>query len=136
MTAELIQEGRGMLAIQLTGANDANNGGLGAVLNPEGVDLLILRTYLYVKAHSTGAANLGIGVAANGTTKATDILNDLAMGGAIDGKYYNGGAVVVAAKTEMTGTAVWSAGKYLTFTGSADTSGLDATLYVEYLRAN
>lgn len=134
MTAEVNNEGKGAFSIHVTGVASTANGGQGAIANPEGVSLLILRTQLYVKTPSTGAGNLGAGIVADATTKGTDILNDLAMGGSIAGKVYNGNTIQVTAKTEITAPVVWTSDKYLTLTGSADLSGLDATLYVEYLR--
>jgi hypothetical protein len=83
---------------------------------------------------STGAANLGIGVGASGA-KATDILNDLAVNGAITDKVYNGHAMQNTAKTEIQAPALWTTDKYITFTGSASTVGLEAYLFVEYVRA-
>lgn len=123
----------GKLVIKLTGATTTDNAGLGAVLNPEGQDLMILRTQLYVKTASTGAANLSAGVTTVAAA-ATDIVNALAMNGAIAGKVYNGSTVQTTAKTEITAPAKWEAAKYITFTGSADTTGLVAYLYVEYVR--
>lgn len=134
MTAEVNTEGKGAFSVYITGAVSAANAGLGAIANPEGGSVLILRSQLYVKTASTGAANLGVGIAADAVSKATDILNDLAVNGAIAGKVYNGNTIQVTAKTEISAPAVWTSGKYLTLTGSADTTGLDATLYVEYVR--
>lgn len=133
MTVSINAEGKGALSIQINGAVSAANAGLGQIANPEGVSIIILRTTLYVKVASTGGANLGIGVGASGA-KATDILNDMAVNGAIAGKMYNGHAMQNTAKTEITAPALWTSDKYITFTGSADSTGLDATLYVEYVR--
>ncbi len=134
MTVSINTEGKGALSIKITGVASTDNGGVGAIANPEGVTLIILRTTLLVTTQTTGAANLAIGVAADAVSKATDILNDLAMG-ATTGKAYNGSAPQTTAKTEITAPALWTASKFLTFTGSASTAGLDATLYVEYVRA-
>lgn len=123
------------MAIDITGVVATTDGAIGAVLNPEGVDVLITRSILHVSANSAGAANLSTGVAATPTTAASDIINALAMAAAA-GKYYNGQAVQVSAKTEVTAPAVWSAGKYINFTGSASTAGLVGTLFVEYLRVS
>lgn len=123
----------GKMVIKLTGATSAADAGLGQVANPEGVPLLITRTQLYVTTPSTGAANLSAGVVATGTA-GTDVINALAMNGAITGKVYNGNAIQVTAKTEITAPAVWTTSLYLTFTGSADTTGLVAYLFVEYIR--
>ena len=133
MAVAVNTEGKGQMSIALTGGASTDNGGLGAVANPEGASLIILRTTFYGINNSTGAANLGIGVAANATTKATDILNDLAMG-AVAGKMYNGHAMQNTAKTEITAPALWTPDKFITFTGSASTAGLTGTLYVEYVR--
>jgi len=134
MTVAVSSEGRGVLTIDVTGAVAATAGGIGAVANPEGASILVLRTTWRVITPSTGAANVGIGIVANATTKGTDILNDLAANGAIMGKVYNGHAMQNTAKTEITAPAVWGATDYLTFTGSADSTGLVARLYVEYIR--
>jgi hypothetical protein len=123
----------GRFVIKVTGANNTDNAGLGQVLNPEGQDLLITRTYWYIKTASTGAATVSSGVAASGAA-ATDIVNALAANGAIAGKVYNGATFQTTAKTEISAPAKWEAAKYITFTGSADTSGLVAYLYVEYMR--
>lgn len=133
MSAEINPIGSGRLAIDIAGVAATTDGAIGAILNPEGVNLLITRCTLYVKTNSTGAANLSCGVAATPTTAASDIINALAMGAAA-GKYYNGQAQQVSAKTEVTAPAIWEAGKYINFTGSASTAGLTATLYVEYIR--
>lgn len=135
MAASVSQVGRGWMAIDITGVVAATDGAIGAVQNPEGVDVLVTRSILYVKTQSTGAANLSCGVGATATTATTDIINALAVGGAT-GKYYNGQAVQVTAKTEVTAPAVWAAGSYINFTGSASTVGLVATLFVEYLRVS
>jgi spermidine/putrescine-binding protein len=134
MTISMQQQGKGALTIDITGVASADAGGQGALANPEGVSIMILRTTLYIRAKSTGAANLGIGIAANATTKATDILNDLAMGGVAAGEVYNGHAMQNTAKTGITAPALWTTDKFLTFTGSASLVGMDASLYIEYLR--
>ena len=123
----------GKMVIKITGATSAANAGLGQLLNPEGVDCAILRSELYIKTASTGAANLGVGVTTTGA-KGTDIVNDLAVNGAITGKIYNGNTIQETAKTEITAPVIWSADKYITFTGSADSTGLVAYLIVEYVR--
>lgn len=134
MTVSVNFEGRGVYVVDVTGANNTDAGGLGAIPNPEGADVLILRSTWRVIAPSTGATNIGIGVAANASTKATDILNDLAGNGAITGKVYNGHAMQNTAKTEVTAPAVWSADKFVTITGSGDSNGLRGRLYLEYVR--
>lgn len=133
MAASVASTQKGWLAIDITGVVAATDGAIGAIKNPEGVDILITRTILYVSANSAGAANLSCGVAASAIGAATDIINALAMAAAA-GKYYNGQALQVSAKTEVIAPVVWTASKYVNFTGSASTAGLVATLFVEYLR--
>ncbi len=125
---------KGRMHIKVTGAASTAAAGLGSLLNPEGVPLVILRSQLYIETPSTGAANLSAGIT-TAAASATDILNALAVGGAITGKVYNGNTIMPTAKTEITEPAVWTADKYLTLTGSATTVGLVAHLYVEYVRA-
>lgn len=123
----------GKMVVKIVGVAGTGSGGIGAVANPEGVDLMILRSQLYVKASSTGAANLGVGVVADAVTKGTDIVNDLSVA-SVDGKIYNGNTIQVTAKTEITAPVIWTASKYITFTGSGSTAGLEAYLFVEYVR--
>ncbi len=134
MTVSINAEGRGTLTIDITGAASTSGGGIGAVANPEGARVLILRATLVVISASTGAANLSVGVGATATTEATDIINALAMNGVTAYTAYNGHAMQNTAKTEITAPALWTSTKYITFTGSATTAGLIARLYVEYIR--
>lgn len=131
VSTALTDNRNGFLKIKLTGAASTANAGLGAVLNPEGVKLGILRTYLYARTGSTGAANLDVGVTTV-AAKGTDILSTFnAAEATIGGKLFYCQAVPV---NETEDAVVWDADKYITFTGSATTVGLDADLYVEYIR--
>lgn len=134
MTIARNYEGRGALVVDITGVASTDNGGVGALANPEGQSLLITKATLQIIAASTGAANLGIGVAASASTKATDVLNDLDVNAPSAGDWYNGFARQNTAKTQISAPAVWTSSKYLTFTGSASTVGLSARLYLEYIR--
>jgi hypothetical protein len=127
-------EGRGQLAIRITGAASAAAAGLGAQPNPEGKSVLILRTTLIVFTASTGAATITIGVAADASSSANDIINALAMNGVSANTCYNGHVMQNSAKTAITAPALWESGKYITLTGSASTVGLDAMLLVDYVR--
>lgn len=126
-----LSDQRGMMKINLTGAASTANGGLGEVANPEGVRLGVLRTYLYARTGSTGAANLDVGIAASGA-KGTDILSTFdGIEATIGGKLFYCQAVPV---NETEDAVIWESTEYITFTGSATTVGLDADLYVEYIR--
>jgi len=122
----------GFLKATITGAASTANGGLGNIPNPEGVDLLILRSYFHARTGSTGAANLDVGVAATTATKGTDILSAFdGIEGTVGGKAFYCQAVPV---NETENAVVWEADEYITVTGSATTVGLDADLYIEYIR--
>lgn len=122
----------GYIEIPLTGAALFAGGEVAAVLNPEGVPVIITDVKLYVDTPSTGAANLSVGIAANGTTSDTDMINALAVNGAITGKAYHG-MTALAAKGEA---QVWGATEYITATGSASTAGFVGRLFVQYIRVN
>ena len=130
MGATLNTEGKGVMSIAITGTSGT---AIGGVLNPEGVDVLILRATWKITTASTGAATVNIGVGAAVNTDATDIINALAANGAVTG-WYNGHVMQNGAKTAIT-APIWGAAQYVTFTGSAATTGLVATLYLEYIRA-
>ena len=133
MTISKDEEGRGFLTIDLTGAASVANGGLGEFLNPEGVDLLITRSYIYFATGSTGAANLDVGVAATGV-KGTDILGTFdVIEATVGGKAFNCQAVPVIETEEA---VIWEDDEYITLTGSATTVGMVAKLFIEYMRLN
>lgn len=122
----------GFLTIDLTGAASAANGGLGGIINPEGVRLAIVRVYAYFATGSTGAANLDAGICATAAEKGTDILSTFdVVQATVGGKAFFGVQVPV---NEAEQTVIWEIGEYLTFTGSATTVGLAAKLFVEYIR--
>jgi hypothetical protein len=132
VSTTLVDQRGGFLKIKLTGAVSAANAGLGEVANPEGVTLGIVRVFAYFRTGSTGAANLDVGVGASGA-KASDVCSAMDMVQAtVGGKLVHLPAVQVA-ETENP-TAKWTSSTYLTFTGSADSTGLDADVYVEYIR--
>lgn len=132
MSVAVVTEGKGgTLALRITGGTSVADAGQGYFANPWGQSVIILRGTLYVATASTGAANISIGVAATSATAATDLINALAMNGAIAGKMYNCHAMQNGAKTEIAAPALWTSSQYVTFTASADMSGLDATLFLE-----
>ena len=130
--SSVISEQRGWFKVTLTGTASTANAGLGEVANPEGVVLGITRAFIYARTGSTGAANLDIGIGASGA-KASDICSAMdVVEATIGGKLFFLPAVQ-AAETESP-TALWASTTYLTFTGSASTAGLDADVYIEYIR--
>lgn len=122
----------GFLKLTIAGAASTANGGVGSILNPEGVDLLIVRTFLYARTGSTGAVNLDVGIGATAATKGTDILSTFnGIDATIGGKAFYCQAASVSEAEEA---VIWEDDEYLTVTGSATSVGLDADLYVEYIR--
>ena len=128
-------EGKGFLSAPVTGTTSTDGGAMCALANPEGQTIYILRSYLVVTTPSTGAANINVGVGATAATDATDMINALAINGALTGKIYNGSTIQATTKTEVSAPAAWTSGKFVTCTGSASTAGFAGTLYVEYIRA-
>ena len=122
----------GYIEIPLTGALLFAGGEVAAVANPEGVPLIITDVKIYVDTPSTGAANLSVGLAANATTSDTDMINALAVNGAITGLAYHGMTALAANGAAQ----VWSTSQYLTATGSASTVGFTGRLFVQYVRVS
>jgi hypothetical protein len=122
----------GYIEIPLAGAALFAGGEVAAVKNPEGVPVIITDVKLYVDTPSTGAANLSVGIAANGTTSDTDMINALAVNGAITGVAYHGMTALAAKGAAQ----VWGASEYITATGSASTAGFVGRLFVQYIRVN
>ncbi len=127
--------GKGLLSVPVTGTTSTDGGAMCSVANPEGQTVYILRSYLVVTTHSTGAANINVGVGATAATDASDMIAALAIGGAIDGKIYNASTIQGTTKTEVTAPAAWTSDKFVNCTGSASTAGFTGTLYIEYIRA-
>jgi len=119
----------GYIEIPLTGALLFAGGEVAAVANPEGVPLIITDVKIYVDTPSTGAANLSAGLAANATTSDTDLINALAVNGAITGVAYHGMTALAAKGAAQ----VWGTTQYLTATGSASTVGFAGRLFVRYV---
>jgi len=134
MTAVINTEvSRGFLEIELNGDGVAAGASMGSVLNPEGVDVIILRGFLYATAPATLAATLDIGV---GTlaVDSSDIMSALPINGAIAKTGWNGVASL-ASEAAMTTPAIWTAEKYLNFWNLAQVStGFRGKFFVEYVR--
>jgi hypothetical protein len=120
----------GCLEIPLTGALLFAGGEIAAVANPEGVPLIIVDVKIYVDTPSTGAADIDVGLAANATTSDNDMINALAINGAITGLAYHGMTALAANGAAQ----VWGLTQYLTATGSADSTDFVGRLFVQYIR--
>jgi hypothetical protein len=122
----------GCLEIPLTGAVLFAGGEIGAMLNPEGVPLIITDVKIYIDTPSTGAADINVGIAADATTSDTDMINALAINGAVTGLAYHGMTALAAKGAAQ----IWDTDEYITATGSADSSDFVGRLFVQYIRVN
>jgi hypothetical protein len=123
---------RGWFKFTLTGAVSAANAGLGEIANPEGVTLGIVRAFIYARTGSTGACNLDLGIGASGA-KASDICSAMDVVEATVGGDLTFLPAAQQAETDSP-TALWTTSTYITATGSGDSTGLDADVYIEYIR--
>jgi len=123
-----IYNASGYVELPLVGVAATTGGAIGAFLNPEGKPLVIDDVKIYVDTHSTGAANISVGIAADATTSDTDMINALAIGGSIDGAAYHGMTALAAKGAAQ----VWGATEYITATGSATSVGFTGRLFVKY----
>lgn len=116
----------GCYEADLTGVAATSGGGLLALANPEGRDLIIDKVVMDITTPSSGAANVNAGVAANGTTSSATLMDTVAVGSAIlADNITNKGAGGAP-------TRKWASGQFVTLTGSATTVGLIGRLYISY----
>ena len=134
MSYEVVTTQAGAFAVDLTGGTATSGGGVAAIPNPEGVDLVIADAFLLVKTNSNGAANLTVGTAPSGTVAATSMLPATAMAGAagsVLALFNHGTAIGNAAAPQK-----WGSADYINVAGSASTAGLTARLFIKYYRAS
>ncbi len=122
-------KGYGAHVTTITGVASTSGGGIAAIANPEGADLIVTRVVLDRTTKSTGAAAVNIGIAANATTSSDNLIDGVAAGAAaaVEDNVTDGG-------TNGKARQKWSSSQYLTVTGEASTAGLVGKLYVEYVR--
>lgn len=118
----------GSFTLDLAGQAVPSNGGLGEVANPEGQDLIITKSCLYVITPSAGAANINVGCGVAGADN-SDLISALAINGAITGLAYNG--LNPASEAAL---PIWGAAEVLNATGSAACAAFVGRVYVEYER--
>ena len=123
-TGETATTGGGVLVAPIS----AQNLGFGFLQFLDDAPAIITEVIVYVSTVSTGAATLDIGIAANGSTSADNLIDGLDVHSAT-GVFSN----VVNGGTNGKPLVLAGAGTYLTVTGSADTTGLVAEIWVKYL---
>lgn len=131
MTAEINTDaGSGALIVDFVG--EVAVGNQGNILNPEGVDLLVIESYFYLDTPSTAAATMNVGLAATG-------VDDSALHGALPlnggaGTWWMGLHPAVTQDGALT-AGVWGAAEFLTFTtAAASAEDCVAKLYIKYIR--
>lgn len=111
----------------IVGVAATTGGAIFSWANPENVSIIIDRVEIDVITKSTGAANLNVGVAADGVTSSSNLIDTYAIGGTekvvnnVDDRGTLGKSVQKMGTTQ-----------FLTFTGSATTVGLVANIYIHY----
>lgn len=133
ISTAISEQKSGYLKVTVTGVTTATAGGIGAFLNPEGVMLGITRAFVYFRTGSTGATTFDVGIGATATTANASVMDFAdAIQATVGGKMVFGPTAQVAITENP--TAKWGANEYLVFTGAASTVGLDADVYIEYIR--
>ena len=128
-----VTDQRGWFKATITGAAGTTGGAIGSFANPEGVLLGITRAFFYFRTGSTGAANLAVGVAATATTSDADLFGTSdCIEATVGGKMVYGPTAQIAVTQNP--VTLWTSTTYVTVTGSGSTVGLDADLYLEYIR--
>lgn len=124
-----VRSERRIAAVPLAGLVGTTGGGVGSWSPPEGGPVLVTRCLVYTTTKSTGAANLNVGTAVNVTTSGNNLLTALDVGTAVV-------ATDNLRDPGASGKAVQllAAGSSVTFTGTADTTGLVGTAFIEYLK--
>lgn len=130
MTATINTNTGGALVIDYVG--EAAIGNQGNILNPEGVDLLVIESYFYLDTAAAAAATLNVGLAATG-------VDDSALHGALPinagaGTWWMGLHPAVTQDGALT-AGVLGAAEFITFTTAAASAvGCVGKLYIKYIR--
>mgnify|MGYP000913347512 CR=1 FL=1 len=119
----------GAYKLALTATTATTGGAAGAVVNPEGVPLIIKRAFLYVATPSGGAATVDVGIGATATTSNDTLIDgkSVATAGVFDNITDKG--------TNGKERQLWPVGQYITVTASATLAGLVGALYIDYIPA-
>ena len=129
ITPSWVRADRRVATVALTATTATTGGAVASWAPSEGGPVLVTRAIVYTTTKSTGAANLSIGTAANATTSSANLIDTLAVGSAtICADNITDGSTNGKARQLMSTT------QYVTATGSADTTGLVGTLYIEYFK--
>jgi len=114
----------------LVGTSSTSGGGVGKfnVAGQDNATIVITRVMVYIKTVASGAANLNVGVAADGSTSANNLLTSLDCHSAA-GCFDNLGSAGASGKS----CQIMTTSQYVTVTGSADTTGLVGEVWYGYI---
>lgn len=114
------------IAHDLIAATGTTAGGVLALANPLGVDLIILNSVLDIKSAAAAPTNtIDAGIAANGTTSSDTLYDGQAASAGLKSPGGTNGAV----------PRKWGATQYITGTASATLAGMVAVLHLTCVRA-
>jgi hypothetical protein len=103
-------------------------GGVLSIANPEGVPLIVTKVVIDLITKSTGAGTLDVGIAANGTTTADNLIDGLDVNAAA-------GAFGSPSGTNGLPAKKWGVTEYLTASkATGNMAGLVGYAYIEYIR--
>ena len=114
--------------VSLVGVVATTGGAIAAWQPASGMRVIIRRLIADIAVISTGAANLSVGVAANATTSATNLVTASDVHSAailLDSLTLQAAAVAAEA-------LVMTVGQYITFSGSGSTVGMVGSALIEY----
>lgn len=110
----------------LTAATTTTAGGVLAIANPLGVDVIITSAYLNITTAATTATNtMDVGVAASGTTSSDTLFDGQAASAGLKTPGGTNGGV----------PRLWKASEYVTATAAASLAGMVGTINLVYIRA-
>lgn len=123
------QTGKGYLVVDYVG--EVAQGLQGNLANPEGCNLLITNSYMWLVTPSTAAATMNVGPGASGADN-SELHGAMPMnGGAATGWMGYHPAVTQDASLAV----LWGATEYLTFTtAAASAADCVAKFYIQYIR--
>ena len=131
MSVEIVStEGKGSyMVIEYTG--EAAIGLQGNLANPEGEDLLITNSYMYIRTGSTAAATMNVGPGVSGADN-SELHGAVPLDGAA-GTCWMGYHPAVTQDASL--AVLWGAAEFLTFTTAAQSAvAADIVFYVSYIR--
>ena len=101
---------------------------MGSWSPPQGGPIVIVGGEVLVTTQTAGAANLSVGVAANATTNAVNLINAQALGSATNTAILFGTGTSAVVGVILTGTQA------VTLTASANASGLVGKAFIHYVK--